>query len=220
MLDRILRGNHKKGLGQHEGTAIDGDLAFVHGFQQRGLRFRGSAVDFVGQKNVGEDRTVLEFELLRDRGIDGNSHNIGRQQVAGELHPLKTAIDGSRDRMSQSRFPHAGNAFNQQVATRQQRNHRQTDDIVLAANHFSQSFFQLYGASRGGGRSFWRHLKILLWARERAAVTEVTEDSLKLSRDCALHASVSKLRRPSRKPFDALGNRRMSREQAAEIHAQ
>ena len=35
VLDRVLGGDHQKGLGQGMTAAIDRDLAFVHGFQQR-----------------------------------------------------------------------------------------------------------------------------------------------------------------------------------------
>jgi len=40
MLDRILRGNHEKRIGQRERFAVDGDLRFIHGFEQCGLRAR------------------------------------------------------------------------------------------------------------------------------------------------------------------------------------
>ena len=69
--------------------AVERDLAFVHGFEQCRLRFGRSAVDLIGQQNVGKHRAGFEFELLLDRGIYRDSEHIGRQHVAGELEPLK-----------------------------------------------------------------------------------------------------------------------------------
>ena len=76
VLHRILRGNHQKGLGQRVRVGVDGDLAFVHGFEQRGLRFGRGAVDFVGQQEVGEDRSALELKLLLEGIVDGNAKHV------------------------------------------------------------------------------------------------------------------------------------------------
>jgi hypothetical protein len=43
--------------------ATDGDLAFLHGFEQSGLRLGRRAVDFVGQNHVGKQRAGHELEL-------------------------------------------------------------------------------------------------------------------------------------------------------------
>ncbi len=40
VFDRILGGDHHEGTRQRVGAAVDGDLALVHGFEQRGLGFR------------------------------------------------------------------------------------------------------------------------------------------------------------------------------------
>ncbi len=124
---------------------------------KRGLRFWRGAVDFVGQQYVGENRPTLEFELLLDGGINRNSQHVRRQHVAGELHPLKAAIERPREGLGQSGFADAGNAFDQQMSARQQGNQGQADDFILAANDLAQSFFQLGRASGGGGRGFRGH---------------------------------------------------------------
>src|SRR5713101_474949 len=61
MLDGILRGDHEKRLRKRESLAVHGDLRFVHGFEKRGLRARGGAVDFVSENDVGENRAGAEF---------------------------------------------------------------------------------------------------------------------------------------------------------------
>ena len=45
--------------------AADGDLLLLHRFEQRGLRFRRRAVDFVGQHDVGEQRPGQKAERAR-----------------------------------------------------------------------------------------------------------------------------------------------------------
>ena len=49
MFDRILRGDHQERLRQRIGMGVHGDLPFVHGFEQRRLRLRCSAINFIGQ---------------------------------------------------------------------------------------------------------------------------------------------------------------------------
>ncbi len=56
LLDGVLRGQHEERVGQLVPGAADGDLAFLHGFEQGGLRLGRRAVDLVGQDDVGEQR--------------------------------------------------------------------------------------------------------------------------------------------------------------------
>ncbi len=43
--------------------AADRDLPLLHRFQQRGLRFRRRAIDFVGQNHVGKQRPFQKAKL-------------------------------------------------------------------------------------------------------------------------------------------------------------
>ena len=157
MFDRILGSNYEERLRQFVGVSVNRDLAFVHGLQQRRLRLRRSAIDFVRQQHVGEYRATLEFKFLLGGGIDGNANNIGGQHVAGELHALKSAVDGASQRLSESGFANARNAFNKQVSTSKDAHNGEADDIVFAANHAAQSFFQ-FGSFLGyGNGGFGRH---------------------------------------------------------------
>ena len=71
-----------KGCGRECVLAVDGDLRFVHGFEQGGLRLRRGAVDLVGQQDVGEDGAGLEFELLLDGIVDADADDVAGQHVA------------------------------------------------------------------------------------------------------------------------------------------
>ena len=59
-LNRVLRGEHEKRLGQLTACAADGHLFFLHRLEQRGLRLGRRAVDLVGQQDVGEHRAFDE----------------------------------------------------------------------------------------------------------------------------------------------------------------
>ncbi len=111
MLNGVLCSDHQKRLRQRMANRIDCDLAFVHGFEQRRLSLRRSAINFVCEQNVGEYRPALELELLLRRRIDRNTNNVRRQHIAGELHALKAASEQASESMGQSRFAHSRNAF-------------------------------------------------------------------------------------------------------------
>jgi len=134
MLDRILRGDHEKGLRQRERFAVDGDLRFVHGFEKGGLRARRGAVDFVGEDHVGEDRAGTKFKIARLGIVDADTENIAGEQVRRELDALKAAMKGFCERLRESGFADAGDVFDKQVAAREQRDQRELDGVFLAVN--------------------------------------------------------------------------------------
>ena len=87
-VDRVLgRQDEKRGL-HLVGPPQHGDRALLHGFEQSRLGLGGSAVDLVGQHDVGEDRAGLKTEgaparLLFFQNIGPD--NVGRHQVRREL---------------------------------------------------------------------------------------------------------------------------------------
>ena len=69
-LDRVLRREHEEGFFEIVGFTLHRDPVFLHRLEQRRLGFRRRAVDFVGEHDVGEDRSRQEVQLalagLRD----------------------------------------------------------------------------------------------------------------------------------------------------------
>ncbi len=153
VLDRVLRGDHHKGRGQRVGTTIDGDLALVHGFEQRGLRLGRGAVDFVGQKKIREDRTRLKFESLGMHVVNRDTQHIAGQHVAGELKPVKTAIHRARQRLRQCGFSNARHVFDEKVPSRQQADERKPHGFGLAADGRSERRLERSQFRKGDGRS-------------------------------------------------------------------
>ena len=143
MLHRILRGDHHERPRQRVRAAVDGDLALVHGFEQRRLRLGRGAVDLVGQQEIGEDRPGLELEGFRVGVVDGDAQDVAGQHVAGELQAVETARDRARQRLRQGGLADAGHVFDEQMAARQQADQRKPDHFGFAANRRSERRFQL-----------------------------------------------------------------------------
>ncbi len=64
---------------QREAAALDRDLPFGHGFEQRRLGLRRRAVDLVREEESGEDRAGTEHEVGLGGRVDERSGDIGRQ---------------------------------------------------------------------------------------------------------------------------------------------
>ena len=81
LVNRVLGREHEEGRRQGHGLAAEGDLPFLHGFEQGGLHLGRRAVDFIGQDEVGEDGAFggTVFPILRI--IDERADDIGGEQV-------------------------------------------------------------------------------------------------------------------------------------------
>ena len=132
LVDRVLGGEHEKWLGQRVGFVAEGDLAFLHGFEQGGLHFGRSAVDFIREDEVVEDRAELWFELRDLRVIDHRADEVGGEEVGRELE----AREGGRERTGEcfhcEGFGQTGNTFEQDVAVAKEADQEAVDKLALA----------------------------------------------------------------------------------------
>ena len=62
LFHRVLGGDDVEGGWVGMGRFSDGDLAFLHGFEERALDFGRGTIDFVREEDVGEDGTELSGE--------------------------------------------------------------------------------------------------------------------------------------------------------------
>src|SRR6266852_6387535 len=152
MLDRILRGDHEKGLRQRERFAVDCDLRFVHGFEKRGLRARGGAVDFVGEDHVSENRAGTKFKIARFGIVDAHTENVAGEEGRSELDALETAMKGFCERLRESGLADAGDVFDEQVAAREQGDQRELDGVFLAVDGARDGALELRNDLGGGSR--------------------------------------------------------------------
>ena len=118
--------------------AGDGDVLLLHRLQQRRLRARTGAVDFVGHKELREHRTGQEAEAAL-AGLAFFQHfgaeNVRRHQVGRELDaPCVKAKDDPQG-FDQLGLGEAGHAKQQRVAAGQDSDQRLLDHLVLAEDH-------------------------------------------------------------------------------------
>ena len=147
------------GSGSGRGFALDADLTFLHGLQQRGLGLGWRPVDLVGQQQVGEHRPGAKLEFGCARVIHQRTGDVAGHQVRGELHALELQLQRGREGAHQQRLGDAGNAFEQHVAAAQQRDDQTADHRVLPddrlgdlgrarpATHFARSDVRVRSAS-------------------------------------------------------------------------
>ncbi len=64
MINRILRGDHEKRRLQAMSCSIDRDARFSHCFQKSRLSPGRRSINFIGQENIGKNRTASEFKIL------------------------------------------------------------------------------------------------------------------------------------------------------------
>ena len=116
VFDRVLRRQHPEWIVEAKGRVRERDLTLLHRFEQTALRFRGSAVDLVGEQNVGEDRTFLDSESRRGCVVDARADDVGGQHVGGQLDTLEARRNGVRQRRDGQGLGDAGNPFQKDVS--------------------------------------------------------------------------------------------------------
>ena len=146
-LDWILRGEHGEMFRQRITHAVDGDLAFLHCFQKRGLGAGGGAIDLVDQEQVSEDGSAMQVEAAGTHVEDVGAGDVGGHQIGGALHALEAeAADASQcldgERLRQARY-----AFNHGVPAADQNQQELIDDFALANDHFGEFGANVRGKS-------------------------------------------------------------------------
>ena len=62
LINRVLRGDDEEWSWQSKGGFTDGDLFFLHGFEESRLNLCGCAVDLIGENEIGEDGSFFGVE--------------------------------------------------------------------------------------------------------------------------------------------------------------
>ena len=93
----------------------------------------------------------LNSNSLRAWIEDADADDVAGQQVGSELDALERAVEGVRQRVRQRGLAHAGDVFDQQMAAREQRDQREVDDFVLAANDAGNGVLELGNLRVRGG---------------------------------------------------------------------
>ena len=141
-LDRVLRREHVERLIERVRAPLHGDAMLLHRFEQRRLRLRRRAVDFVGEHDVREDRARREHHLpppgRRIFVDDVGARDVGRHQVGRELDAVELEVEHARHRMDEQRLGQSGHADDEAVAADEQRQQHLLDDVVLPDDELLQ----------------------------------------------------------------------------------
>ena len=138
--DGILRRHHEERRFQFMRGGAAGDGAFLHGFEQRRLRFRRGAIDFVGQNQVGENRTGLEAQGLVAAVVGFHDHaadDVGGHEIGRELDARIPEAEGASQSAQKGGFSKARHAFEQHVAAREQADQNAIDHTLLTHDDFA-----------------------------------------------------------------------------------
>ena len=110
-------------------------LPLLHSLQQGALRSRSGAVDFISQQQLGEYRPRMETKQAVATIKNGNTDNIRRQQIAGELDALIIEPQQFRQGMRQNSLANPGKILDQKMPARQQAGKRQANGLLFAKNN-------------------------------------------------------------------------------------
>jgi len=120
LLVRVLRRDDEERVRQAVGGKVCAHLALFHGLQQRALRPGARAVHLIGEQKLRKDRALPEMKLLAGAIEDRNADDVGREQIARELHPLPCQPQHMSESVSQRCFSDAGHVLDEQVTACQQ----------------------------------------------------------------------------------------------------
>ena len=133
-----MRGQNQKRFLEFKGLVADGDLFFLHRFQQRALDLGGRPVDLVGQHEIGEDGAAPRGERARLRIVNLRADDVGRQHVGRELQSRKFHANTARQGFHGQRLGQARNTFEQNMTICQESDYQSLDKVRLADDDLSQ----------------------------------------------------------------------------------
>lgn len=122
--------------------AADGDLPFLHRFEQCGLCLWRGAVDLVGEQHVGEDWSRQETQLAGARQLvlldNLSAGDVGRHQIRRELDAVERQAERVGQGPNHQRLREAGYAHQQAMSAAEHRDQQFFDDSVLPDDDFRQ----------------------------------------------------------------------------------
>ena len=138
----ILRGQDDKRFLECVGAAIDGDLSFLHGFEEGALCFGGSAVEVVGQQDVGEDRSRYEIKRSVIYAVNVGAGDVGRHEVARELNAFEATGDALGEGLCEGCFSEPRHAFDENVSASEHCSYQETERVIFTDINFADFLFQ------------------------------------------------------------------------------
>src|SRR5262249_41647330 len=106
-------------------------------------------IDLIGENQVSKNRTALKLELAPATGglhDDVGAENVSRHEVRRKLYAIKGKVQHLAQGPNQERFAQSRHAFQQHMASGEQRNEGAFDNWFLTDDHLGQ-----FGSKAGIG---------------------------------------------------------------------
>ena len=119
--------------------------ALLHRLEQRGLRLRRGAVDFICEQELRENWPAPELKLIatiRPRAHHRGADDVGRHEIGRELDPAKIEIQRACERLHELRLAEPRHAFEQHISARDDGCEHAVHDALLADDHAAHAVAQ------------------------------------------------------------------------------
>ena len=137
LFNGVLCRDHKERRGEIVRGVTDRNASFLHRFEERRLHLWARTIDFVGEKQVREDRSLVDAELARLLIENLAADDVARQKIDGELHACESKVDGLCDGLDEQCLRNAWDAFEKKMAASKKRDQHALDDRVLSNDRAS-----------------------------------------------------------------------------------
>jgi Ca-activated chloride channel family protein len=107
-----------------------------------------SAVDLIGEDEVGENRPLPRAERPFARVIDQRPDQVGREQVGGELNPIELAVDRGCKGLDRGGLRQARHSLEQHMPVGQQSDQQPREHMVLADQDLADLCFHSFDLVR------------------------------------------------------------------------
>src|SRR6185436_17305565 len=97
-----------------------------------------SAVDLVGQQQMGEHRSLARDEVAAPLVVDQRADQVGREQVGGELYALRLDGEGPCEGLDGEGLGKARDALDEDMAAGEQADQEAVEQIVLPDDDFAE----------------------------------------------------------------------------------
>ena len=131
LIERVLGRHNEERVRQFGRFATEGDLLLLHGLEEGGLNLGGSAVDFVGKEEVGENGASFGGKFLGSRVVDVGADNVGRKEIGGELDSPEVGRESLSQSSDGEGLGESGETFDEKVVSGEKTDEHAIDEVVL-----------------------------------------------------------------------------------------
>ena len=127
------------------------------------MHFGGSAVDLIGEDEVGEDGAEFRSKGFLIGVVDHGAEEIGREEIGGELNAGKVGLQGTGEGFDGQGLCKAGDPFKKNMAVTEKADEELVDEVFLSNEDACHFRAHVPNPSAGDGDLFLQFLWIHRW---------------------------------------------------------